>query len=257
MTTRSRCFLSLLTLWLAWTTQAADPLRVFIRGGVKTHGPNQHDHPRFLGDWTRLLGERGMQVSGGMQFPTADQLAATDVLVIYAANGMQITGADRTHFEGFLRRGGGVVVIHDGVVADDQHAWCKSILGGTWIWENKAPGHKQTKWVEGDVGVYVVDPEHPITRGLSNFDWKDEVYNQMEFADGVRVLAQSFVDVFNIWPQLWTYERTLEGGSRPYRAFVSLPGHEYDVFNTPHYRAVLLRGLAWAGGRADVDVDAY
>jgi hypothetical protein len=36
---------------------AADPLRVFIRGGIKTHGPNQHDHPRFLGEWTKLLGD--------------------------------------------------------------------------------------------------------------------------------------------------------------------------------------------------------
>jgi hypothetical protein len=32
---------------------AAEPLRVFIRGGAKTHGPADnriHDHPRFLGD---------------------------------------------------------------------------------------------------------------------------------------------------------------------------------------------------------------
>jgi hypothetical protein len=40
--------------------QAADPLRVFIRAGVKTHGPNQHDHPRFLKEWTQLLNERGI-----------------------------------------------------------------------------------------------------------------------------------------------------------------------------------------------------
>ncbi|MBI4659448.1 MAG: hypothetical protein HY735_11465, partial [Verrucomicrobia bacterium] len=45
------------------------PLRVFIRAGVKTHGPGQHDHPRFLNDWTKLLGERGAQVEGAMDFP--------------------------------------------------------------------------------------------------------------------------------------------------------------------------------------------
>ena len=32
---------------------AAEPLRVFIRAGIKTHGPGQHDHPRFLGEWTK------------------------------------------------------------------------------------------------------------------------------------------------------------------------------------------------------------
>lgn len=43
---------------LAATTvlRAAEPLRVFLRAGVKTHGPNQHDHPRFLGDWTKQIG---------------------------------------------------------------------------------------------------------------------------------------------------------------------------------------------------------
>ncbi len=254
MSARIRLLAGLLGLLLACLpAAAAEPLRVFIRGGIKTHGPNQHDHPRFLGDWTRLLGERGVKVSGAMTFPTAEQLAETDVLVIYAADGMKIVGAEREHFETFLRRGGGVVVLHDGVVSDDQHVWCKEVIGGAWIWKRNAPDKAGTTWHEGEVGVYVVDADHPITRGLSNFDWKDEVYNQMDMADDVRVLAQSFVDVFNIWPQMWTYEKTRPGGERPYRAFVSLPGHEYDVFNTPHYRAVLLRGIAWAGGMANTD----
>jgi uncharacterized protein len=116
----------LLPAWVLLCTALglnADPLRVFIRAGVKTHGPNQHDHPRFLGDWTKLLGERGLKVAGAMEFPTEAQLAETDVVVIYAADGMKITGADREHFEKFLSRGGGVVVVHDGVVAGDQHEW--------------------------------------------------------------------------------------------------------------------------------------
>jgi len=229
--------------------RAADPLRVFIRAGAKTHGPNQHDHPRFLGDWTRLLGERGLQVAGSLEFPTAAQLDATDVVIVYAADGMKITGDERARFEKFLQRGGGLMVLHDGVVAGDQHAWAKEVQGGSWRWD----GDNKTQWHEGEVGLYFVDPESPITQGLSNFDWKDEVYNRLDMSPEVHVLAVSFVDVFNIWPQIWTYEKTWAGGSAPYRAFVSIPGHEYDVFETPHYRAVLLRGLAWAGKRPNVD----
>ena len=242
-------------LLLAWVFLAAslslraDPLRVFIRGGIKTHGPNQHDHPRFLGDWSKLLKDRGLAVSGGMNFPTDDQLRATDVVVIYAADGMKITGADREHFESFLSRGGGVVVLHDGVVSGDQYDWCKRIIGGAWRWD----GDKKTQWHEGDVGLYFVNPTHPIVKGVSNFDWKDEVYNKLDMAEDVTVLAQSFIDVFNIWPQLWTYEKTLSGASVPYRAFVSIPGHEYDSFQAPHYRAILLRGIAWAGKRTNTD----
>jgi putative membrane-bound dehydrogenase-like protein len=221
--------------------RAADPLRVFIRAGVKTHGPGQHDHPRFLGDWTKLLTDRGCRVEGAMEFPSRAQLEATDVLVIFAADGMKIVGEQRADFEAFLRRGGGFVVIHDGVVSGDQHAWAKQIQGGAWVWENR-----QTKWYEGEVGLYVLDQEHPITRGLSNFDWKDEIYHDLSMAPEAKVLASSFHTPFVIAPQMWVYERALEGGTQPYRAFVSIPGHEYTSFNLPHYRAVLLRGIAWA-----------
>ena len=243
-----RLCLGLAGLFLVFGLHAA-PLRVFIRAGVKTHGPNQHDHPRFLADGTQLLKERGVQADGSMEFPTATQLENTDVLVIFAADGMKIEGDNRANTEKFLRRGGGLVVIHDGVVAGDQWEWAKKVQGGAWRWD----GDKKTIWHEGDVGVYFVDQKHPITQGISNFDWKDEVYNQIDMAPDAHVLATSFIDVFNIWPQLWTYEKTWEGGTTPYRCFVSIPGHEYDSFLTPHYRAILLRGIAWAGKRSNVD----
>jgi putative membrane-bound dehydrogenase-like protein len=247
--------LALAATLLPSSLRAADPLRVFIRSGVKTHGPNQHDHPRFLGEWTRLLGERGLKVDGAMQFPTAPQLENTDVLIIYASDGMKIVGDDRAAFEKFLRRGGGVVVIHAGVVSGDQHAWCKQVIGGAWRWPDASIAkEKATKWLEGDVGVFWIDDEQsPITRGLSNWDWKDEIYFDMDLAPDIGVLATSFHNVHIIAPQIWTYEKTWADGTAPYRAFVSLPGHEFDVFNTPQYRTVLLRGIAWAGKRPNVD----
>lgn len=232
----------------------AEPLRVFIRAGPKTHGPNQHDHPRFLREWTQLLNERGLKADGGMEFPEAAQLEKTDVLILHAQDAMKIVGEDREAFEKFLQRGGGVVVIHAGVVGGDQHVWIKKIIGGAWRWTSPdLPKEKATKWLEGDGGLCWVDTDHPISRGMSNFDWKDEIYYDMDLAPDIGVLATSFHNVHIIAPQIWTYEKTLEGGAAPYRAFVSLPGHEYASFNTPQYRTVLLRGIAWAGQRANVD----
>ena len=241
-----------LSLW-GIQLHAADPLRVFIRAGAKTHGPGQHDHPRFLTDWKQLLGERGVKVDGSLEFPTSQQLESTDVMVVFAADGMKIVGEERESFEKFLRRGGGLVVIHDGVVSSDQNEWAKKVQGGSWIWPKKTSELKPTKWLETEVGIYFVAPEHPIVKGISNFDWKDEIYYDLDMAPDVNVLATSFHSVFIMAPQLWTYEKTWNGGSTPYRAFVSLPGHEYVSFQTPHYRAILLRGIAWAGKRGNVD----
>lgn len=205
--------LTVLTLCAAQMLSAAEPLRVFIRAGVKTHGPNQHDHPRFLAEYTKVLADRGMKVDGALKFPTGEQLEKTDVVVVCAADGMKITGPDRVNFEKFLQRGGGVVVIHDGVVSGDENEWCKSIIGGAWIWPKNNPGKTGTKWLEGQVGVFFVDGTHPISRGLSNFDWKDEIYYDLDMAPDVFVLATSFHDINVILPQLWTYEKTLAGGS--------------------------------------------
>ncbi len=255
-TTLCRALLAgLLSLAAVLPAAAADPLRVFIRAGIKTHGPNQHDHPRFLGEWTQLLRERGVHADGAMEFPTSAQLEASDVVIIYAADGMKITGQQRADFEKFLARGGGVLVIHDGVVSGDQHEWTKKVIGGAWRWpDDTVARDKATKWLEGEVGLYWVDDAHPITRGLSNFDWKDEIYYDLDLAPDIGVLATSFHNVHIIAPQIWTYEKTWAGGSAPYRAVVSLPGHEYDVFKTPQYRTVLLRALAWVAKRADVDL---
>lgn len=251
-----KILLALVAVWVAGlvTGAAAEPLRVFIRSGAKTHGPNQHDHPRFLKEWTALLNARGAKAEGDVEFPSAAQLDKTDVLIIHAPDGMKIVGEDRENFEKFLKRGGGVVVIHAGVVGGDQHAWIKQILGGAWRWPAPdLPKEKATKWLEGDVGVFWVDTDHPISRDMSNFDWKDEIYYDMDLAPDIGVLATSFHNVHIIAPQIWTYEKTLAGAATPYRALVSLPGHEYDSFNTPQYRTLLLRGIAWAGKRANVD----
>ena len=189
-----------------------------------------------------------------VDFPEPEQLEKTDVMIIYAADGMKIAGTQRADLEKFLKRGGGLVVLHDGVVSGDQHEWCKSTIGGAWRWPSAdVPKDKATKWFEGNVGICWVDQDHPISKGISNFDWKDEIYYDMDLAPDIGVLATSFHNVFVIAPQVWTYEKTISGGATPYRAFVSLPGHDFDVFNSPQYRAILMRGIAWAGKRTSVD----
>ena len=213
----------------------AQQLRVFIRAGKKTHGPGAHDHPRFLTDWTKLLNARGAKATGALSFPSAEALAKTDVLVMYAANAGDITGKHRTDFIAYLKRGGGIVVIHDAVCGHDPH-WFKTVIGGAWE-------HRHSKWYEGDVGLYYTRENHPITRGASNFFFDDEIYFKLHMMPEARVLARAFHSIHDLAPQMWVYEKD------DYRAFVSIPGHKHKNFNQPHHRAILLRGIAWAGKR--------
>ncbi|MDP3069576.1 MAG: ThuA domain-containing protein [Opitutaceae bacterium] len=260
-------------LGAALTASAAEPLRVFIRSGPKTHGPGQHDHPRFLREWSALLNERGARATGGDAFPTGDQLAATDVLVLHAPEAGNVAPADRAHLDTFLKRGGGIVVIHAAAVSRDPD-WYKTIIGGSWRFGT-------TKFLEAPMHLYFADRDHPITRGASNWSMEDEIYFDKDLLPEARVLATSYtpkaidtggrgnreaqaraaeavaknkaVNIYDHQPQMWTYERTIAGGTRGYRAFVSIPGHRYENFDRPNYRAILLRGIAWAGQRANAD----
>ena len=233
---------------------AAEPLRVFLRAGPKTHGPGEHDGPAFLTNWTRLLTDRGAVVDGTIGFPTAAQLEATDVLAMYSAEGGAIHGEDRSNLEKFLKRGGGLVVIHDSVCGDDPH-WWKTVIGGAWE-------HGHSKWFEGDVPLYFSEQAHPIIDGVSNWDFEDEIYWDLHLVPEAKVLCSSYApdkrntkagrplpSVYEIVPQMWVLEKKLADAEASYRAFVSIPGHKTQSFSFLPFRAVLLRGMAWAGKR--------
>ena len=254
-----------LCLFLCFSLSAfgAEPLRVFIRGGKKSHGPNAHEHEKFLNDWKVLLAGRGMKTDGAMDWPNAEQLKQTDVLVMYAQEGGNATEEQKANIAEFTKRGGGLVVIHTASVSNDP-PWWKSVIGGAWV-----PG--KTKFKEGMMDLYYTENQkigggHPITRGASNFRINDEIYYDMDISPDVNVLATSYtpygrggkapgdkVQVFDVQPMMWTYEKTAEGGAKPYRAVVSIPGHLYFTFEKPHFRALLLRSIAWAGHRENVD----
>ena len=225
---------------LAISLQAAAPLRIFIRAGVKTHGPGQHDHPRFLQDWKDLLGQRGARADGAMDFPSSAQLEASDVLVMFAQDAANIKPEQRAGLAAFLKRGGGIVVLHDAVCGRDAD-WFKTVVGGAWQ-------YGKAKWFEGDIQVRIVDHDHPITRGLPDFAFKDEIYYNLDMLPDARVLAVSSRGDFKDQPQLWTFEKD------NYRAFVCIQGHEYDSFQMPWFRTIVLRGIAWAG---KLDPDAF
>lgn len=214
------------------------PLNVFIRAGQKTHGPGEHDYPQFLADWTRLLHQRGAVAEGSLKFPRPEQLERADVMIIFAPDGGTMSLAERKTLESFTQRGGGLVVLHDGMCGDAAD-WFKTVIGG-------AKQHGVTNWKHGKLELTLAKLDHPITKGLANFEMDDELFYRLHLMPGLAVLATA-VHEGEVVPQLWCYEKRV--GAASYRAFVSLQGHKYRTFSTTPYRGLLLRGIAWAGGR--------
>ena len=113
------------------TVQAGDtrPLHVYIRSGLKTHGEGAHDYPQFSADWSKLLTDKGALVDGSFHFPSAQELANTDVMVMYKGDAGYMTASERQVMEDYLKRGGGLISIHDTLCGDDPHTTRVSSAG--------------------------------------------------------------------------------------------------------------------------------
>jgi type 1 glutamine amidotransferase len=236
----------------AASAPTAPAIRVYLYGGLKTHGPGQHDYPQFLADWSKILTERGAIVGGGLQFPSARELANVDVMVIYKGDAGYLGDEDRATLDSFVRRGGGLVSFHDALCGPDPGQFA-GLVGG-------AKKHGEVNYtLEADVPYTITDPSHPIMQGMSNFTIKDEAFFNMTWSKSpeIKVLATATMAATpsakghegEVVPQIWTFERSLAPApsGQPFRAFVWMQGHNYANFALPNVQAMLLRGIAWAG----------
>jgi type 1 glutamine amidotransferase len=232
--------------------QNPNGLRVYLRSGLKTHGPGKHHYPQFLADWSKILTEHGAVVDGSYHSPTAAELQRTDVIVMYKGDAGYMSDREKADLEAFVRRGGGIVSFHDSLCGPDPDYFAR-LVGG-------AKKHGETNFtLEAEVPYTIVDKAHPIMQGMSDFTLKeDEAFYAITWAAQpmINVLATAVMaatptavrmgQAGKVVPQIWSYEHTLAGGTAPSRAFVWMQGHNYPNFEHPAIKAMILRGIAWA-----------
>lgn len=228
-------------------------IRVYLRGGLKTHFQGQHDYPQFLADWSKILTEHGAVVDGSFHAPGADELEDVDVLVIYKGDAGYMTAEEKAALDAFVKRGGGLVSIHDALCGPDPETFA-SYLGA-------AKKHGEINFtLDAPIPYTIVKPEHPIMEGMSELVLFDEAFYKLTWSkEGkVEVLASTVIADTPVArqagfagqtvPQIWTYENDLPGG-RPARAFAWMQGHNYENFRNFQIENMLLRAIAWAGHR--------
>jgi type 1 glutamine amidotransferase len=226
-------------------------MHVYLRAGLKTHQVGLHDYPQWLADWSKILTEHGAIVDGSLHAPSEAELSHTDVLVIYKGDAGFMTDSEKAALEGFVKRGGGIVSLHDALCGPDP-AYFATLVGG-------AKKHGEVNYtLGGEIPYTIVDPTNPIMQGMSNITIFDEAFFNMTWAKdpSIHVLATAVIPGTpsagahkgEVVPQIWTYEHTLPGGV-PARAFVWMQGHTYADFANPQIQGMLLRGIAWAAKR--------
>ena len=135
-------------------------LHVYIRSGLKSHGEGAHDYPQFSADWSKLLTDKGALVDGSFHFPSAQELANTDVMVMFKGDAGYMTASERQVMEDYLKRGGGLVSIHDTLCGDDPQHY-STIVGGSKL-------HGERNFSSGAIKYTIVDKASPIMKGMSD-----------------------------------------------------------------------------------------
>jgi type 1 glutamine amidotransferase len=228
--------------------QNPNGMHIYIWAGLKSHLAGQHDYPQFLADWSKILTEHGAVVDGALHAPSPADLEHTDVVIIYKGDAAYLSDKEHFSLEDYVKRGGGVVSLHDSLCGPDP-AYFAVLVGG-------AKKHGEVNYTLGAPITYkVVDPSDPIMKGMSNLTIFDEAFYKMTWArdPGIHVLATTVIPATpsagehkgEVVPQIWTYEHTQAGG-HPARAFVWMQGHEYANFANYQIQRMLLRGIAWA-----------
>ena len=239
--------------------QNPNGMRIYIWAGLKSHGAGQHDYPQFLADWSKLLTEHGAVVDGALHAPSSGDLERTDVIVIYKGDAAFLSDSQKGTLETFVKRGGGLVSLHDSLCGPDP-AYFATLVGG-------AKKHGEVNYtLDAPIPYTVVDKSNPIMKDMSDITLFDEAFFLMTWAKSpaIHVLATAEIAPTRsagdhkgeVVPQMWTYEHSLPDG-QPARAFVWMQGHTYADFANYQIQRTLLRGIAWAGKKPVDELVSY
>ncbi len=232
-----------------------DPFRVLI---VTGHNHPAHDwrkvtaalipvieqDPRAIVDVTEVVEDLG-----------SSKIDSYDVLVMNYCNWDRkgLSENAKTHFSEYLKRGGGLSVIHfaNGSFTDtlpnkesDWPEYRTQIVRRIWEHGDGKSGHDAF----GQFRVEISDEPHPITKDLKAFDTMDELYFRQMGDQPITPLANATSRVTGTSePMAWVYKYG-EG-----RIFQTVLGHA-DV--SVHMAGPLIRrGTAWAAGQDQISFD--
>jgi putative heme-binding domain-containing protein len=172
-----------------------------------------------------------------------ENLARYRAIVFLNSSGDVLDDRQKAAFQGFIKDGGGLAAIHQGVTTLDKWPWYVALVGGV-----KFAGHPQVQ----QATCRCEDRAHPAAKELpDSWSWTDEWYN---FTPNPRPQVHVLITVDESsykggtmgkdHPISWY--REAEGG----RVWCTALGHTKEGYALPLLRKHLLGGIRYAAGLA-------
>lgn len=171
-----------------------------------------------------------------------------DVILMYNLSS-GITDTQKANFLKLLKKGTGLVVWHHALANCQDWPEFEKIAGCKfWLKAGQKDGKKIGRSAAGHgrekMKMHIADPKHPITKGMKDFEIKDEWYGRQTFVKGIHVLVTTD-DPKSDKPIAWTLKYS---GAR---VFGYQSGHDVKAWANPGHRQLLGNGIRWVAGRLD------
>jgi type 1 glutamine amidotransferase len=172
-----------------------------------------------------------------MILDSAAALARYDVimLVFYNKNLPTITDQAKQNLLGFVKAGKGLVVQHLASASFAEWPEFKQLCGRYWLMKTSGHGPRSV------FDVRVTGKDHPITKGLDNFQTDDELYAKLQGDAPIQVLAEASSDWSNRVEPL-VFVLNYGQGRVLHHCF----GHDRKAVMIPNVQKIIARGTEWA-----------
>jgi hypothetical protein len=148
----------------------------------------------------------------------------------------------------YVKNGKGLVPLHFACSAYQDWAEYKNLIGR--IWKKDVAGH-------GPRAVFknkVVNTEHPITKGVKDFEADDELYAKLSGDAPVEVLVTANSADFSKKDEPLVFTHTYGKG----RVAQDLYGHDVKARISAAYKVLLCRCIEWAAtGKVTIPANAF
>jgi type 1 glutamine amidotransferase len=178
-----------------------------------------------------------VEVVDDLTFLRKDRLHDHDVVVMHFKNyDPKVPGPDGwKNLDRFVRDGGGLVLVHFACGAFQE--WPEFVKLAGRVWNPKLRGHDPY----GKFRVEIVDPKHPVSKGLKSFETVDELYTCLDGDTPIHVIATSVSKVDGK-----TYPMAFVLACGKGRVFHCPLGHDVKALSVPDVGELFRRGCAWS-----------
>lgn len=146
--------------------------------------------------------------------------------------------AARENLRRYVEQGGGLMSVHFACGAwHGEWPEFQNMVGR--VWHGSGPGKSQHD-PRGPFTVQIVDPSHPVTKGLSDFETDDELYTCLTGDAPIHVLADATSKVDKKEHPM-AFVREFGKG----RVFLTTLGHDVKAFTNSCVPQLIRQGCAW------------